>query len=302
MNTVRLNAHAKLNLTLDVTGKREGYHMIDSLAVTIDLSDRIILKKRKDGRSSVTTHGMGSEAIPPEKNNALRAAEAFSARFQTAGADITLYKNIPLAAGLGGSSADAAGVLLGMKMLYGISDMGAVNSLAEALGSDTKLLLGKGLYRMRGRGEELEPLAASPEFYALILCPREGVSAADCYRKYDAEGKHFSPVTEKAVLALGEGNAALAARYVSNHLFEAAAALSPDIREALAEAKRFSPLGASMTGSGSAVFALFQTRELAEWAKSRYRGRCRAIVARTAYPTEQTIRNPFVLSDGETGG
>ncbi|MDE7159092.1 MAG: 4-(cytidine 5'-diphospho)-2-C-methyl-D-erythritol kinase, partial [Clostridiales bacterium] len=104
MNTVRLNAYAKLNLTLDITGTEGGYHMLDSLVTTIDLFDRIVVKKRKDKLINVIMHGMGSESIEPEHNNACLAGEAFVERFQTLGADITVYKNIPVGAGLGGSS------------------------------------------------------------------------------------------------------------------------------------------------------------------------------------------------------
>lgn len=304
MNVVRLNANAKLNLTLDVTGKENGYHMLDSLVVTVDLSDRIVLKKRKDGRSSVVMHGMGSESIPPEENNALRAAERFSAAFSTTGADITVYKNIPVGAGLGGSSADAAGVLLGMKHLYGVPDMGAVESLADELGSDTKYLLTGGLARMRGRGEIIEHLPEEPEMHFLLLCPKEGVSSRECYGEYDRLQPSYAPCTEEAVRLIRGGMLSWAAQLFSNRLYDAAASLCGAVKEAYAEARAFSPLGAAMTGSGSASFALFETRELAEWAKSRYRGKSRAIVAKSFYPkTNKEIKNPFVLGEDEgTGG
>ena len=162
MNTARVNAYAKLNLTLDIVGSEEGYHLLDSLVVTVGLFDRVVVKKKRGGLSSVSMHGLGSENIPPEKNNALRAAEAFSARFQTDGANITIYKNIPMGAGLGGSSADVAGVLLGMTKLYEIRDMGSVFSLAEELGSDVKFQLSGGFARMRGRGGDLEFFPDTP--------------------------------------------------------------------------------------------------------------------------------------------
>ena len=90
MNTLKINSYAKVNLTLEITGVENGYHMLDSLVASIDLFDRIVLKKRKDTLSSVRMVGMGSESIPPEKNNALKAAEAFSEKFGVNGADIQL--------------------------------------------------------------------------------------------------------------------------------------------------------------------------------------------------------------------
>ena len=100
MNVVRRNAYAKLNLTLDITGEEGGYHLLDSLAVTVDLSDRVVLRRRRDGLVTAAMHGMGSESIPFEENNAVRAAERFRDEFHTSGVDITVYKNIPIGAGI----------------------------------------------------------------------------------------------------------------------------------------------------------------------------------------------------------
>lgn len=302
MNTARVNAYAKLNLTLDITGTRDGYHMLDSLVVTVDLFDKIVAKKRKDALCSVTMHGMGSEAIPPEHNNALKAAEAFVSRFRTTGANITVYKNIPMGAGLGGSSADISGVLLAMAKLYDISDMGALKSLADELGSDTGYLLTGGLARMQGRGEAVEPLPMTDAMHFLLIVPREGTSTAECYQEYDGLDEEQRPRT---VRALDEWERGLewAAPLFGNHLFPAAKRLTPAVGEAYLEARSFSPMGAGMTGSGSACWALFPTRELAEWAKSRYRGKHRALVVKSYYPkAEKKWRNPFVLGEDEGKG
>ena len=78
MNFVKIRAYAKLNLTLEITGEKDGFHMLDSLVASVDLFDEIKAKKKKGVYSSVTMHGMGSESIAPEHNNALKAAEAFS--------------------------------------------------------------------------------------------------------------------------------------------------------------------------------------------------------------------------------
>lgn len=302
MNAVKVNAYAKLNLTLDVTGAENGYHTLDSLVTTIDLFDKVAVKKRKDKLVNITMHGMGSEGIYPEHNNAALAGEAFVERFSTTGADITVYKNIPVGAGLGGSSTDAAGVLNAMAKLYGVSDAAALKSLADALGSDTGYLLGGGFARMRGRGERLERLEELPEMDFLLLCPRNGVSTAECFRRFDGRGETGSARTERAIELLRAGNAAWAAQSFGNDLYRAAAEIEPGVREELLALKELSPLGASMTGSGNAVFALFETRELAEWAKSRYRGKARAYCVRSVSPQEKKKgwRNPFVLDASET--
>ncbi len=284
MNTVRVNAYAKLNLTLDITGAADGFHLLDSLVVTVGLCDRIIVRRRKDGLVRVFMHGMGCETLPPEKNNAQRAAEAFVERFQTTGADVTVYKNIPIGAGMGGSSADAAGVLNGLLQLYEIDDTNAVKELADSLGSDTGYLLTGGLARMRGRGELLERVPVEPELHFLVLAPKRGVNTAQCFRTYDEAGKEYAPRTERALEELQAGNTEWAARLFGNALFDAAKSLNTQVEEAYLELRGFSPLGVSLTGSGSACFALFPTRELCEWAKSRYRGKARAYVLKSVYP------------------
>lgn len=286
MNTVRVNAYAKLNLTLDITGEADGYHLLDSLVVTVGLCDRMILRRRKDGLVRVFMHGMGCETLPPEKNNAFRAGEAFIQRFQTTGADVTVYKNIPVGAGMGGSSADAAGVLNGLARLYGIEDGAALKELADGLGSDTGYLLSGGLARMRGRGELLECLPVQPELHFLVLAPKRGVNTAQCFRAYDEAGKQFPPRTERALGDILAGNAEWAARLFGNALYDAAKSLNEQVEEAYLALRGFSPLGVSLTGSGSACFAVFPTRELCEWAKSRYRGNARAYVLKTVYPKQ----------------
>ena len=81
MNTVRINAYAKVNLTLEIVGEKDGYHLLDSLVASVDIADSLVISKRKDALSTVIMHGLGSESIPPEKNNAWKAAEAFSKAF-----------------------------------------------------------------------------------------------------------------------------------------------------------------------------------------------------------------------------
>lgn len=308
MNTVRIKAYAKVNLTLEIVGQgsdeRGAYHALDSLVASVDIFDYIVLKKRKDVLSSVIMHGQGSEGIPPEQNNALKAAEAFSKKFGVNGANITVHKNIPMGAGLGGSSADVCGVLRGMAKLYKIDDENAIAALADELGSDTRYMLKGGFMRMRGRGNELSQTGIVETLHLLLLCPNSSVSSGGCYRAYDGLNAGFTAGenTEKCVAALSRGDINEGGRYLTNALFQSAVTLNHDVQIAQNEAESFSPLGAVMTGSGSAVAALFETKELCEWAKSRYRGKFRAIVTKTVIPQNlenRGWRNPFSLNKHE---
>ncbi len=304
MNTVKIKSYAKVNLTLEITGVEEGYHMLDSLVASVDMFDLIVLKKRKDGLSSVEMKGMGSEAIPPEKNNALKAAEAFSSVFGTNGADITVYKNIPMGAGLGGSSADVSGVLNGMAKLYGVQDREKLKALADRLGSDTGYMLTGGFARLQGRGEKTTPVSTPAKLHFLLICPSTGVSSGACYQKYDELPKTLEwkeSATENCIAALKQNDINGVGRYLTNDLYVPSLHLNSDVQTAYEEAQSFSPLGAVMTGSGSCVLAMFDTKELCEWAKRRYRGKFRTYTVSTLTPEYQKQskfwRNPFALHE-----
>lgn len=311
MDAVKVNSYAKLNLSLEITGVSAGYHMLDSFVCSIDLADTIRLKKRRDKLVNVFMHGLGSESIPPEENAAVRAAEAFVRRYGVNGADITVFKDIPMGAGLGGSSADAAGVLGGMAELYGINDPEGLKSLADASGSDTGYMLHGGFARMTGRGNEVWRLPARRErLNFLLLCPRSPVSTGKCYARFDERKDLCTRMhTEECIQAFLRGDYAGMAAAFYNALYAPAKSLNDEVREAYEALRAFSPLGVCMSGSGSAVFAAFETAELCEWAKSRYRGKARAYVVRSVDPEALAaerkkikLRNPFVLSKEETEG
>jgi len=287
MNSVKIKAYAKINLTLEIQGVENGYHLLDSLVASIDLYDCVSLKKRKDKRSSIQMKGMGSENIPPEKNHALKTAEAFSEKFGVNGVDITVHKNIPIGAGLGGSSADSAGVLRGMAKLYGITDFSAIKELADSLGSDTWYMFQGGFARMQGKGDKVTPLPITERLYLLLICPSSFVPSGACYQKYDELPQTLQwreSYTENCIRALLENRKNEIGRYLTNDLYVPALHLNPDVEKAVAEALSFSPLGAGMTGSGSCAFAVFESKELCDWAKSRYKGEFYAITTRTVCP------------------
>lgn len=295
MNTVRRNAYCKLNLTLDITGRAGDHHLIDSLAVTVDLCDKVSVTRRKDRKIGIRMRGLGSETLAPEENNAYKAACAFRERFGTDGVDITVWKNIPFSAGLGGSSADTAAVIAGMGALFSVKDPKALKEVADSCGSDASFLLTGGLARLGGRGERVEPLPFRKLFFLVIL-PEGGVSTAAAYRAFDEMGLPGGKRTEEAASLIGSAPA-WAARSFGNDLYPAAKALNPAVEEAYLSAKSLSPLGASMTGSGSAVFAMFETKELAQWAKTKVRGR--SFVAESVLPKQRFVRSPFALGEGE---
>jgi len=284
MQSAKSISYAKLNLTLDITGKENGYHTLDSFVCSIDIHDNVIAKKRSDGLISVYMRGLGSENIPPEENNAVKAGEAFVSYFGTKGADITILKDIPMGAGLGGSSADAAGVINALAKLYGVKDKAALKELADKTGSDTGYMLTGGFARMRGRGEKVELFEDSAILNFLLILPPTGVSTPLCYKRYDGLNSAPSPCTEKFLTSFKNGDIRGAGALMKNDLSAAAEAINPDVAEALKQAADFSPVGYGMSGSGSGVFALFENDEFCRWAKSRYKGRFKTRIVKSVVP------------------
>ncbi len=278
--TVRGKAPAKLNLTLAVRPGSDGYHEIDSLVCSLDMADSVVVSSRRDDRINIDMRGMGSESIEYEDNNAVKAAKLFQSTYDTRGVDIKVFKNIYMQAGLGGSSADAAGVLKCMQKLYKSGTDDEIKELADQIGSDTGYMSIGGYARIRGRGEQVERLDTKRRLDVLLLIPRGGVSTRDCYRLSDLYEKSALS-TEDAVQALLSGDLAALGAGMFNDLSRAAGYLNPDVKTALDELREFAPLGVNMTGSGSCVFALFENDMFCEWAKSRYRGAFRCIRCKT---------------------
>ena len=304
MNTVKIRSYAKVNLTLDVVGERNGYHLLDSFVASVDLFNLVTVTKRKDKLVSGKIKGMGMDNQPFENTNACKVAEAFVEKFGVCGVDISIYENIPVGAGLGGSSADAAGVLRALMKLYGVPKQ-EIYEIANRFGCDIAYMIDGGYARMQGRGELVTAVCDGEPLHLLLLCPESAVSAGACYQEFDRimAGRTLSGVTERALALYEKGDIAGLGGTLKNDLTHGAIALNKDVAKALEELKGFSPLGVCMTGSGSAVFAVFETHELCEWAKSRYRGKYRAIVTKTVgkkvITDKKVWKNPFALSMDE---
>ena len=286
MESARVKCYAKINLTLAVSPPEGGYHPIDSIVTSVDMYDWVCAKRRGGG-ITLETYGMGSEYIPTESNNAYKAAVAFCNRFGVDGAHLVVRKNIPIGAGLGGSSADAAGALNALCKLYGVKDRAAVKILADGLGSDVKYMLDGGFAHMRGRGEVISPFESGLKLYMLLLVPRVSVSTSTCYRTFDEEGGENCPPGEGARIALQGGNLYALSAFMKNDLAPSAKKLAAEVNDCYAELESFCPAAVNMTGSGSGVYALFDSREMCEYAYSRYKGGARAYVIQSVIPPKR---------------
>lgn len=261
---VTVEAPAKLNLTLDVVGRRaDGYHELESIMQSVDITDTVTAEPDSTvGAVSLTVSG---NAIPcdPEKNTAVRAARLF---LQTTGVGtgvrLTVHKRIPQQAGMGGGSADAAAVLVALDALYGTHlPTEELCAMGARIGADVPFCVLGGTAYVTGIGEKLIPTAPLPPCYFTVAQPAEGVSTAAAYAALDAAIPSERPDHAVALEALRAGDLPRLAGQMIN-VFEAATAL-PGVAALRQRMSAFSPLACRMTGSGSAVFAVFTDEERA---------------------------------------
>ena len=253
-----LKANAKINLYLDITGVlRSGYHSLAMIMQSVSLCDTISLEKAK--ALSVICPG-----IAQQENSAFHAGTLFFLESGLpGGAQIEIQKCIPSKAGLGGGSADAAAVLLGLNELYGHPlSQEALAHLALRIGADVPFFLRGGCQQCLGIGEVLTPLENRLHPHYLIIQPGVGVSTPLAYRKYDEVGGRRGDLSRcKAALLAGDLPAFGAA--TGNSLERAAKALCPEIADALDFLRRHA-VCSFMTGSGSACVGMFVARQPAE--------------------------------------
>ena len=261
---VTVEANAKINLTLDILGKRpDGFHEVAMVMQTIGLHDTLVMEKtERDIELSINVPWLKAD----EKNLAWRAAELMRQEYGIeGGVRIELTKRIPVAAGLAGGSADAAAVLKGMNDLYGLQlTEEKLCELGARLGSDIPFCIMGGTMLATGRGEVLTRLSDMPETWVVLAKPRISVSTAWAYQNYDEQGADRHPDNEAIKQAIARGNRKAVAGLLCNVL-ESVTIKKYDV---IAEYKQMmldkGAMASMMSGSGPTVFGLAKSREQAE--------------------------------------
>lgn len=273
MNAAEL-AYAKLNLTLEVGEKRpDGYHDLVSIMTCAGLHDTVTVEETGRGDILVTCD---EAALPCDESNlAWRAADSFFRALgkPCPGVSIRLEKVIPMQAGLGGGSADAAAVLRALRRLYApempwiqLEEVGAL------LGSDVPFCVRGGTARCEGRGEKMESLPDMPECWYVIVKPQEAHPTGAMYAAIDAARPARRHTTQQMTEALRKGDLTQMADNFYN-TFESVLPQESEIPAIREELLRSGALGAMMSGSGSAVFGIFAEKETAQEACERLKGR-----------------------------
>jgi len=259
-----LKAFAKINWSLDITGLRpDGYHLMDMVMQPVSLADEITLTPARD--LSISTGGYPLSRAD-ESNLAFRAAallKQVSGVFE--GVRIHVHKQIPMGAGLGGGSADAAAVLFGLNRLWGLNYSPArLEELGLTLGADVPFCLRGGVTRTRGIGEDLEDHPFRSSYRLVIFQPCRALSTGEIFAAYHEAENLRRPDTGAVLRALESGDLPLLASSMANVLEPVSAARCPEIPEALSLLSSCGAAAAQMTGSGSAVFGVFRSGALAE--------------------------------------
>ncbi len=257
---ITLKANAKINMTLDILGKRpDGFHEVSMVMQEISLHDHLAMERSEKGISlSISIEGQKGTLPEDETNLCWKAAALVQQEYGLEdGVEIHLTKRIPMAAGLAGGSADAAAVLEGMNQLFGLDmDEKRLCELGARLGSDIPFCIMGGTMLATGRGEILTRLPDFPETQVVLAKPSVGVSTAWAYQTYDAgyEGPH--PDTESMLEAIRQGDKAKAAALLCNVLEGVTVKKHGIIEEYKSLMLDHGAMAAMMSGSGPTVFAL----------------------------------------------
>lgn len=254
---LHLNAYAKVNLTLDVGGVRpDGYHDIESVMHTIALHDSITLREAGEGVELIVLDGA---AVPADHRNlVVRTAEMLRDMFGVQrSVQIELMKRIPVAAGLGGGSSDAAVTLLGLVQLWKLRLEGRqVLGLATKLGGDVPFFLEGGGAVARGKGEKLTFLSPLPTTWMVLARPRTEVLTSWAYKQLQPAAIATRPDTQAMIDALRREDVREVGRLLHNVFEPVITAAHPTIGELKARILKGEAYGASMSGTGPSVFGL----------------------------------------------
>lgn len=262
MKELTLQAAAKINLYLDILGRRsDGYHEIESIIQSVRLYDKIILRLKGREIKIRCTH---PEVPLDEENTCYRAAEILlTVLGMRQGLEIEIQKNIPIGSGLGGGSADAAATLIGMRKLFQIDiPFSDLSKLALQSGSDVPFCLIGGTALVRGRGEKIIPLPLLKNGWFILIDPGISISTSWAYSRL--QGK----LTKKRLniklikeLIKKEGMRGVSKFPLYNKLEEVVIERFPTLRDIKAKLIEAGATGALMTGSGSTIFAVAEDKE-----------------------------------------
>ena len=269
MREVRLRAFAKVNYALDVLGLRgDGYHEVSTVMQSISLADEVELRHAAGG-FDLSLEPEEVEIGPQERNTTYLAWKALQRLTgEELPVKVTLRKEIPAGAGLGGGSANAAAVLVGLSELFGLGlRVDELRGIGAGIGADVPFCISGGTALGEGVGEILTPLPAPPAHLLLVAKPQSSADTGKIYHAYDEARTASIRSVEPVVSALRSGSVPALASAIGNDLAPVTGCFIPEVATLGRTLLASGALGASMSGSGTAVFGIFDDAEAAGIAK-----------------------------------
>jgi 4-diphosphocytidyl-2-C-methyl-D-erythritol kinase len=268
---VRLRAFAKVNYALDILGRRrDGYHEVRTVMQSISLADEVELQRATEG-FELSCEPDETEIGPPERNTVYLAWKLLRGLTNDElPVRVKLRKIIPAGAGLGGGSADAAAVLVGMNELFGLGlRIEELREVGGQIGADVPFCISGGTTLGEGIGEILTQLPAPPPHRLIVAKPPRSADTATIYRAYDEAKTEGASSVDPVISALRSGNLSALAAALGNDLASVTANLVPEVEILEQTLLESGALGASMSGSGTAVYGIFGDEGAAGTVKDR---------------------------------
>ena len=288
MNSITLKSRAKINLSIDVLGKRQdGYHLVEMIMQTIDLYDLIEINEKDNDQITIKST---SDEIPLDGNNLVyKAANLIKKTFNiNKGVEIHIKKNIPVAAGMAGGSSNAAAVLVGLNKLWNLNlSNQQLEKIGLKLGADVPFCINGGAVLASGIGEELTPIKGLTKDVCILVCkPDLFVSTKEVYECIDSKDIDKRPNNKFLIECLKNEDT----RQLAENMFNVLEGVTMDKHPVIQQIKDIMTnnraLGAMMSGSGPTVFGLYENREDAV--------KCKAIL-------EKQFKQTFVVACEEKG-
>ena len=255
---MKIKAYAKINISLDIVGKREcdGYHLLKMIMQNIDLYDEISIEKQKSG----ITISCNKSYVPTDSRNlAYKAASLFKDTYNIEdGVHINIIKNIPVSAGLAGGSTDAAAVLKLMNQIFKVNASNEeLMELGLKLGADIPYCINGGTALCEGIGEKITTLKPFKDKILVLVKPSFGVSTKEVYKAFNLDRVRLHPKTEKLIEAMEQDDLYYVANNMKNLLENVTLIKHNVLIKIKEEMNRYGAVGSMMSGSGPSVFAFF---------------------------------------------
>ena len=276
MDTIVLKARGKINLTLDVVGKRDnGYHDLRMIMQTINLHDTITITKTKT--PGIRINNNLAWLPKDDKNITYKAAVKFLEESNIkAGIYIDIFKRIPVAAGLAGGSSDAAAVLIGLNKLFDTRySKKKLMEIGVEIGADVPFCILRGTALAEGIGEVLTPLPSLPPMHIVLAKPNISVSTASVYKALSVQEIKKHPQTDEYVEAIKNKDINYLVTHMENVLEDVTIKMHPQIQEIKDDMLRMGALGSMMSGSGPTVFGIFPSKYEATLAAEYFKNKCK---------------------------